>query len=227
MFLGLWPRRDRLRALAPYLAGLSGNLLRYASVGNDLQLTDRLVRSYVGVLELLFLLRRAPAYRKNLFRREAVRMPKLHFLDTGLAAHLLGLRTEDRLLTSSHYGPLLETLIYTECAKHSEWAADQVGLYHFRDKRKREVDIVLERADGLIAGVEVKASATVSGRDFDGLATLAQIAGDRFLRGVLVYTGQHVLPITRRGVRLHALPLGMILQPPSEELANQLPLQLP
>ena len=191
--------RSRLRALVPYLAGLSGGLLRYAGVGNALQLNDKVVRSYIEVLEQLFLLRRLPAYRRNVFKREAVRMPKLHFVDTGLAAHLLSLRTEDRLLTSSHYGPLLETLIYTECAKHAQWADEDVGLHHFRDKRGREVDIVLERADGGIVGIEVKASATFGGKDLDGLATLAQLAGNRFLRGVLVYTGQHVLPVSRRG----------------------------
>ena len=114
----------------------------------------------------MFLIRRVPSYRKNLARRMAVRMPKLHFVDTGLASHLLDLRTEDRLLTSPHYGALLETLLFIECAKHAEWAEEEVGLYHFRDKRKREVDIVLERPDGRIVGVEVKASATVRRQDF-------------------------------------------------------------
>lgn len=139
---------SRIRALAPFLAGLSGNLLRYASLANALELNDKLAKSYVEVLELMFLIRRVPSYRKNLARRMAVRMPKLHFLDTGLACHLLGLRNEDRLLTSPHYGALLETLVYTELAKHAEWAEEEVGLYHFRDKRKREADIVAERPDG-------------------------------------------------------------------------------
>ncbi|MXX35500.1 MAG: ATP-binding protein [Gemmatimonadetes bacterium] len=198
---------SRIRALAPFLAGLSGNLLRYASLANALELNDKLAKSYVEVLELMFLIRRVPSYRKNLARRMAVRMPKLHFLDTGLACHLLGLRNEDRLLTSPHYGALLETLVYTELAKHAEWAEEEVGLYHFRDKRKREADIVAERPDGRIVGVEVKASATVRREDFNGLAALAEFAGAGFERGVLFYTGAHVLPFHRGDVRFHALPL--------------------
>ena len=148
----------------------------------------------------MFLIRRVPSYRKNLARRMAVRMPKLHFLDTGLACHLLGLRNENRLLTSPHYGALLQTLVFTELAKHAEWAEEEVGLYHFRDKRKREADIVVERLDGRIVEVEVKASATVRREDFNGLATLAEFAGTGFERGVLFYTGAHVLPFHRGAV---------------------------
>ncbi len=201
---------SRLRALAPYLAGRTGNLLRYASLANDLELNDKLAKSYAEILELMFLIRRVPSYRRNPARRMAVRMPKLHFVDTGLAAHLLGLRTESRLLTSPNYGALLETLLFMECAKHAEWAEEEVGLYHFRDKRKREVDIVLERPDGRIVGVEVKASATVRRQDFNGLATLADFAGAAFERGVLFYTGPQALPFHRGPVRLHALPLPRI-----------------
>lgn len=201
---------SRLRALAPYLAGLSGNLLKYANLANDLELNDKLAKSYAEVLELMFLIRRVPSYRKNLARRFTVRMPKLHFVDTGLASHLLGLRTEARLLTSPHYGALLESLLFMECAKHAEWAEEEVGLYHFRDKRKREVDIVLERPDGRIVGVEVKASATLRRRNFDGLAALAEFAGTAFERGVIMYTGLQALPFHRGPVRLHALPIARI-----------------
>ena len=204
---------SRIRALAPYLAGLSGNLLRYANLANDLELNDKLAKSYVEILELMFLMRRVPSYRKSLARRMAVRMPKLHFVDTGLASHLLGLRDEARLLASPHYGALLETLVYMECAKHAEWADEEVGLYHFRDKRKREVDIVLERYDGRIVGVEVKASATVQRQDFNGLAALAEFAGAAFERGVLFYTGSQALPFHRGPARFHALPLESLVTP--------------
>ena len=197
---------SRLRALAPYLAGRSGNLLKYASLANDLELNDKLAKSYAEILELMFLIRRVPSYRKNLARRMAVRMPKLHFVDTGLASHLLGLRNEARLLLSPHYGALLETLVFMECAKHAEWADEEVGLYHFRDKRKREVDIVLERPGGGIVGVEVKASATIRREDFRGLSALAELAGAAFEHGVVLYTGDEVLSFHGGAVRMYAVP---------------------
>ena len=201
---------SKLRALAPWLAGVSGNLLKYASVANDLDLDDRLSKRYVEMLELMYIVHRVPGWTRGRAKRVATRMPKLHYVDTGLACHLLGLRRERQLLASPHYGGLLESLVFMECGKHTAWAEDAVTLWHFRDNRKREVDIVLERADSRIVGVEVKASATVHPEDFRGLAALADFAGSAFERGVLFYGGPEALPFRFNGNRFFALPLGML-----------------
>ena len=202
---------SKLRALAPWLAGISGNLLKYANVANDLELDDRLTKRYVEMLELMYIVRRVPAWTRGRAKRVATRMPKVHYVDTGLACHLLGLRNEQQLLASPHYGGLLESLMYMECCKHAGWAEEAVDLWHFRDNRKREVDIVIERDDGRIIGVEVKASASVRPEDFKGLAALADFAGSAFERGVLFYGGQEALPFHFGGIRFHALPLGMLM----------------
>ena len=202
---------SKLHALAPWLAGASGNLLKYANVANDLELDDRLSKRYVELLELMYIVRRLPAWTKGRAKRAATRMPKVHYVDTGLACHLLGVRNERQLLASPHYGGLLESLIFMECCKHAGWAEEAVDIWHFRDKRKREVDIVLEGDDSRIVGVEVKASARVRQEDFKGLAALADFAGDAFLRGVLFYGGQEALPFRFGDMRFHALPLGMLL----------------
>ena len=203
---------SKLRALAPWLAGASGNLLKYANIANDLELDDRLSKRYVEMLELMYIVRRVPAWTRGRAKRVATRMPKLHYVDTGLACHLLGLRSEQQLLASPHYGGLVESLVYMECCKHAAWAEEAVDLWHFRDNRKREVDIVLERPDSRIIGVEVKASATVRREDFKGLAALADFAGDAFERGVLFYSGPDALPFHFEGNRFHALPLGMLMK---------------
>ena len=202
---------SKLRALAPWLAGISGNLLKYSNIANDLELDDRLSKRYVEMLELMYIVRRTPAWRRSGAKRLATRMPKLHFVDTGLACHLLGIRNERRLLDSHHYGGLLESLIYMECCKHAAWSDEEVSLWHFRDKRKQEVDIVLERRDSRIVGIEVKASASVRPEDFKGLAALADFAGSNFERGVLFYGGQEALPFSVGERRFHALPLGLFL----------------
>ncbi len=203
---------SKLRALTPWLAGVSGNLLKYANIANDLGLDDRLSKRYVEMLELMYIVRRVPGWTRNRAKRNATRMPKLHYVDTGLACHLLGLRRERELLASPHYGGLLESLVYMECCKHAAWAEEPVDLWHFRDNRKREVDIVLECADSRIVGIEVKASASVRREDFKGLAALAELAGDAFQRGVLFYGGPDVLPFRFNGHRFHALPLGMLTE---------------
>ncbi len=203
---------SRLKALTPYLAGLSGNLVKYANIANDLLLDDKLVKTYMEILELMFIVRRVPAWLKNRAKRQASHMPKLHFIDTGLASYLLGLRTADQLLSSQFYGGLLETLVYMECCKQTAWAENEASFYHFRDTQKNEVDIVLEQADGKIIGIEIKASASISIRDFKGLNALADYAGEHFRHGVLFYTGNEVLPFTQGPYLFYALPIGLLFR---------------
>ena len=119
---------SKLKAMMPCLAGLSGNLLKYSSIANDLALNDKLVKSYIEILELMFIIKRMPAYLKNRAKRLAVHMPKMHYVDTGLACHLLGLRREAQLLNSPYYGGLLQNLIYMECYKQAAWAEEEVNL---------------------------------------------------------------------------------------------------
>ena len=202
---------SKLQAMVPYLAGLSGNLLKYSNIGNALELDDRLVKNYVEILDLMFIVRRVPAYLKNRAKRLAVRMPKLHYIDTGLACHLLGISTEEQLLQSQYYGGLLESLVYMECCKQGSWAQEEVGMYHFRDNRQQEVDIVLERSNGKIIGIEVKASASVKSQDFKGLSALAEFSGDTFEQGILFYTGQEILPFKQGELTFYALPIGLFL----------------
>ena len=201
---------SRLRALAPYLAGLCGNLLKYASVANDLALDDKVVKSYIEILELMFIVRRVPAWVKNRAKRQTSGMPKLHFVDTGLACHLLGLYTPEQLFSSQFYGGLLENLLYLECCKQSGWAQQEVALHHFRDTRKNEVDLVLEQASGSIIGIEIKASASITTHDFKGLNSLAAYAGSKFKHGIVLYTGREVLPFARGKQQMYAIPLGML-----------------
>jgi predicted AAA+ superfamily ATPase len=201
---------SKLRAMMPFLAGLSGNLLKYSNIANDLELNDKLVKSYIEILELMFIVRRVPSYLKNRSKRLVTRMPKIHYVDTGLACSLLGLRNQDQLLKSQFYGGLLENLVYMECCKQASWAQEDIDMYYFRDKRKHEVDIVIERSNTTIIGVEVKASASVKTQDFRGLAKLAEFAGKAFETGVLFYTGQEILPFKQGANTFYALPIGLI-----------------
>lgn len=201
---------SRLSALVTCLAGLSGNLLKYASIANDLGLDDKLVKSYIEILELMFIVKRLPAYIRNAAKRSVIGMPKVQFVDTGLACHLLGLRKEKALLQSHFYGGLLETFVFMEFCKHMTWADEEVRLFHFRDKQQNEVDLVLEKSDAKIIGVETKASATVKSGDFKGMAKLAAYAGKNFERGVLFYTGSEFLPFTLDGTTFHAIPLSIL-----------------
>ncbi|MCF6319797.1 MAG: DUF4143 domain-containing protein [Proteobacteria bacterium] len=201
----------KLSALIGYLSGLCGNLLKYSNVSNDLEIDDKLVKAYTNILELMFIVKTVPGYLKNRAKRQASRMPKLHFVDTGLACYLLGLKNYEQLVYSQYFGGLFENLTFMELTKHTQWAINDVSLYHFRDKRKNEVDVVLEQNNGQIIGVEIKASATVGIRDFKGLTKLAEFVGDKFSHGVVFYCGANILPFHQGEFKMYALPVGLLI----------------
>jgi predicted AAA+ superfamily ATPase len=199
---------SKIQALIPYLAGISSNLLKYASVSNDLEMDEKTIKSYIEILDLMFIVRRLPAYSKKRSKR-LIQMSKLQFIDTGLACHLMGLRTSQQLLNSQFYGALLENLIYLELLKQSGWSNSEVNIFHFRDKRKNEVDLVIEQANGDVIGIEVKASASLKEQDFKGLIILSEFAGKNFAQGILFYTGQEILPFRFNDKQFFALPISL------------------
>ncbi len=200
----------KLESLIPYLAGLSGNLLKYANIANDLAQNDKVVKSYIEVLEWMFIVKRIHPYVKNRAKRQTIGMSKLHMVDTGLACHLLGIKKKQQLLKSPFYGGLLESFVVMECFKHLAWAEESMNIYHFRDKRKNEVDIVLEQEDHRLIGIEVKASNTVRDTDFKGLKKFAEITGEQFKLGIVFYTGARLLSFGDESNRYFAVPLSLL-----------------
>ena len=86
-----------------------------------------------------------------------------------------------------------------------------MSFFHFRDRDGYEVDIVIEQGPRALAGVEVKASATVTASDFRGLRRLRDAAGDRFAGGAVLYDGE---TSTSFGDRLHAVPIRLLWETP-------------
>jgi len=199
-------RVDALHALPDLLkllAARASGLLNLADVGRDARLPHTTLTRYLSLLETVFLVHRLPAWSRNLGKR-LVKAPKLQLVDTGLACHLVGADaqrlTEDRTL----FGRMLETFVVGELRKQISWTEPQTALCHFRTATGSEVDVVLERADGSVAGVEVKASASAATSDFAALQTLRDQLGKKFITGVALYTGDQVVPF---GDTLWLVPL--------------------
>lgn len=197
-------RGDELRRMLQLVAARTGQLLVASQLANELAVSGRTVLRYLELCEEIFLIKRIPAWSSNLARR-AISSPKVAFVDAGVAAYLLG-QSQARLadLTSAMIGPLTEGFVAMELARQLTWADDEIRLFHYRTKDGVEVDAVLETNDGRVAGVEVKASATVTGKDFSGLRHLQAQAGSAFRAGVVLYAGRESLSF---GPRLKALPL--------------------
>jgi hypothetical protein len=199
-------RVDALHALPnllKLLAARVAGLLNVADVARDAGLPHSSLTRYLALLETVFLVQRLPAWSPNLGKR-LVKAPKLHLVDTGLACHLVGAGAQRLREDRSLLGRMLETFVVGELRKQVSWMDPQTMLYHFRTATGSEVDVVLERADGSVAAVEVKSSATVGAADFAALEVLRNQLGKRFLCGVVLYTGNRVVP---SGDKLWLVPL--------------------
>jgi len=124
--------------------------------------------------------------------------------DTGLACALLGTDAAGLWQDRTVLGQMLETFVYQELRRHSSWHDGEIRISHFRDKDGAEVDLVLERGSGQIAGVEVKAAATVTAADFRGLRKLKEATGRKFAAGVVLYDGEISAGF---GEGMHAVPI--------------------
>ena len=194
---------QNVERLLHVVAARSAALASFQGMGKELEVDANTVRAHVKILEDLFLVRRLEPWHTNLGSRK-VKTAKLYVVDSGLLAFLIG-ASEQRIVDDGAVaGMLLESFVAMELLRQSDWLQEPVRLYHYRDKQQREVDVVIERYGGEIAGVEVKALATVIDRDFAGLRYLRDKLGSRFKGGVVLYTGSDTLPF---GDRLAAVPL--------------------
>lgn len=185
----------------------TGQELVPATLARDLGLTHDTIRDYLGLLETIYLHHLLPAWSTNLSSR-AVRRPKVHAVDSGLAAALLGVGAE-ALRRPDHplAGPLLESFVAGELRRQLTWSETLARIYHYREQGGREIDIILESADGSVSAVEVKAARDVDEHDFRHLATLRDRLGERFVNGVVLHIGTHPYSF---GDRLTALPVSAL-----------------
>ena len=198
--IGALDAMPRLLALA---ASQTARLLNVAELAGPFQLSRPTIRDYVTLLARVFLLEELPPWHSNRLSR-LVKTPKLHMADTGLACALLEAGADAIEADRALLGQLLETFAFQELRRLASWHEDRISLFHFRDRDGTEVDIVLERGARGLAGVEVKAAATVSAADFRGLRKLKEAAGARFAGGVVLYDGDMSVGF---GDSLYAVPV--------------------
>ncbi|WCC80437.1 ATP-binding protein [Cutibacterium equinum] len=201
--------RQALADLLGYVAGQTGQLLNVTAAAEKIGVSRPTAEAHVRLLEDLFLVVRLPAWGKTLRSRVNAK-PKVHVVDSGLAARLLRL-TADRLTgidptSLTDFGHLLETFVVGELRKQASWLDEPVALGHWRTSDGAEVDLVVEYDDGRVVAFEVKASERARGKDFRGLAELRDLLGARFIGGIVLTTGSrsytyedrlHVMPVDR------------------------------
>lgn len=188
----------------------TAQVFNLSSLAAPLELTRPAIGNYVTILERLFLIEKLPAWHSNNLKH-LVKRSKLHINDTGIAATLLDTDAQGLLKDRNLFGRLLESFVYQELRRQASWHKEVTVFSHFRSKGGAETDIVIKLASGEIAGIEIKAGATVGNRDFRGLRYLKRAIGKRFKRGIILYDGENSLPF---GDGFNAVPISRLWSNP-------------
>jgi len=202
-------QREMMPRLLDQLAARSGQVLNMAAISGTIGLEKSTTENYIKLLEAVFLIYRLPAWGTTLGSR-VTKHPKVHLVDSGVMAWLLNL-TPQKIAQAAptaltEYGHLLETFAVAEILKQASWSDAPVTAGHFRTEAGDEVDLILERDDGQVIAIEIKAGSRISGEDLRGLRQLKERLGPRLEEAIILHTGGHayvhdawitVLPLDR------------------------------
>jgi len=197
---------EAIPKILQFAAMQSAQLLNISNLAAAVQISRQTTSAYFTLLQNVFLVDVLPAWFSNQKKR-LIKAPKVHITDTGLAAALLGLSADKLNADRSMLGHLLESFVYNELYRQAGWTDPEVKFYHFRDKDQYEVDIIIEQGNGDIIGVEVKAAATVTEKDFRGLKKLREAVVKKWKSGIVFYDGEIVLSF---GEQMHAVPVSAL-----------------
>jgi predicted AAA+ superfamily ATPase len=192
------------------VAGRTGELLNISDLSQATGPSRPTVEDYLSRLAGAHLVDVLPAWRAPSLRR-LVGTPRLHLNDTGVAAALLELAAEDLTADRTTRARLLSTFVFQELRRLARGRRYGCVFSHLRDRDGANVDVVIERSDGRVAGVCVRPGGTVRKHDLRGLRCLAAAAADRFGSGVVLYEGESAVAF---GGKLFALPIQMLWETP-------------
>lgn len=194
---------DALPRLLAAVAANTAQLINVMGLSAPFELTRQTIHSYLAALEHVFLIDRLPPWHTNRLSR-LVKRHKLHVGDTGVGCALMNLDAAGLESDRAVLGAMLETFVLQELRRQASFRPEPLAFFHYRDRDDFEVDIVIERGQHALAGIEVKSGATVSEGDFRGLRKLRDAAGRGFTAGVVLYDGSATIPF---GDQLFAVPL--------------------
>ncbi len=199
--------KQSLRSIVGLIAARTARELNAADIGREIGIPAATLRRYLPLLETIYLHHLVPAWSRNLTSK-VVHRPKVHIVDSGLAAYLLGTDADGLARpTAVHSGQLLESFVAGELARQLTWSDQEAALFHWRDRSGVEVDLLLETPDGRVAGVEVKAAIDVREEDFAGLRSLQRHLGKSFVAGVVLHCGDRPRSF---GPNLMSLPMSSL-----------------
>jgi predicted AAA+ superfamily ATPase len=185
-------------------AARTGQLLNLSDLARDADVAPNTAKSWLSVLESSGVVHLLPPWHSNVTKR-LVKRPKLYFLDTGLCAYLTEWSSPETLEAGAMSGAILETWIFAEILKSFWHCGRQAPLYYYRDKDRKEVDLLIVQ-DGTIYPLEFKKTAAPRKemvRHFGALERLKIPVGE----GGVVCLAEISTPLTEKAV---SIPVGAL-----------------
>jgi len=181
--------------LLSFLVLRAGGLLNNSGLAQEAGLAMATYESYKSFLintSIIFQLQ--PWAKPGRLNKRFIKSSKLFFNDTNLLVYLLRRDIYDIFKNDGPAaGHIFENFIATEIMKNVTSMID-VNVSHFRTSDGKEVDFVVEKPNGDTVGIEVKLDISVKQEDFKGLKVFKEALGDKFAKGIVIYTGNEILP---------------------------------
>ncbi len=174
------------RRFVSLVASRCGQILNKTDLAAPLGISVPTVTEWLGILETTGEIILVPAFHEN-FGKRLIKSPKVYFVDSGLACHLLGIESEPALRRSSFYGPVFEGFVASEIVKLQAGLGRRRELYYFRDQQGLEVDFLVPLGGARLALLEAKASATVLPRMGESLLRLARAVNRYEVQSAVIY----------------------------------------
>ena len=197
---------DLLGDILRWLLARSSKLWTMEELCSTMQISKETAASYVSALRALYVIDRVPAWNKTDYDRIG-KAPKFFAADTGLIANCLAWDEEETFLDSDRSGKLIESWVYHEISAIAECSHGRYAISHYRDKDKREIDLLVANGKGEMLGIEVKSGGRVSKEDFKHLKWFAGNLAKGEFTGIVLYSGEHTLPF---GEGFYAVPLAAL-----------------
>lgn len=188
-------------------AGRIGQLLNYASLANDAEISPNTAKAWLSILENSYITYRLQPYHRN-FNKRLIKSPRLYFHDTGVACSLLGIRDENQISQHDLKGALFENLIINEFVKRNFHRGDNQQPYFWQDSQGRKIDCLLVAGEAMTP-VDIKAGETLSISYFDNLIYWRALPGAPQTPAYTVYGGDQSMQ-TSAGALVSWRELGSI-----------------
>jgi len=183
----------------------SATILNKSNIANDTKLNSATVDNYLSLLEKVYQIHLLKPYFENI-GKTFIKSPKVYLTDSGICAHILGIRDENDLDNSKYKGNIYETFIFSELLKHMTYSKNIMEYFYYRTQDKKEIDFIIKRQDKILA-IEVKSSYSVRQNDFKHIIDFQNRSAYEVI-GLVFYHGDKTVGF---GENLFAIPIGSLL----------------